>query len=460
MNSIITTEDTIAAIATAINIGEGGIAVIRISGADSIQICKTIIETKSKFAWKTHRVFHGFAKDISENKYLDEILVLVMKSPNSFTGEDIVEIHCHGGIIVVNRILELLIKTGKIRLANHGEFSQRAFLNGKIDLTQAESINQLISSKNVRSAELAFNGVKGLIKEKIDSIKNNLIEQLAEIEARVDFEEDFKDFDYIKFEKNLNKIKNEINSLVETQKRNSHIHNGISIALIGKTNAGKSSLLNLLSKQDKAIVTNIPGTTRDIIEVDLTIHNIPIKIIDTAGIRETKGIIENIGISKSLEMIKKADYIIYIFDIEKGLDLEDEKIIKKIPNQKLITLIGNKLDIVEKNFSESNNQCRNTIYMSIKNKKGEQKLINEIIKKCSSEKSENIEIFLNDRQLSNLISSLKNLNDTKQIIKNKLPFDLLSIELRDSIKNLSKLTGEELNEQLLDNIFSKFCIGK
>ena len=162
MNSIIAMEDTIAAIATAINIGEGGIAVIRISGADSIQVCKKIIETKSKHAWKSHRVFHGFAKDIFENKYLDEILVLVMQSPNSFTGEDIVEIHCHGGIIIVNRILELLIKTGEIRLANHGEFSQRAFLNGKIDLTQAESINQLISSKNVRSAELAFNGVQGL----------------------------------------------------------------------------------------------------------------------------------------------------------------------------------------------------------------------------------------------------------------------------------------------------------
>ena len=460
MNSIITMEDTIAAIATAINIGEGGIAVIRISGPDSIQICKTIIETKSNLAWQSHRVFHGFAKDIFEDKYLDEILVLVMKSPNSFTGEDIVEIHCHGGIIVVNRILELLIKTGKIRLANHGEFSQRAFLNGKIDLTQAESINQLISSKNVRSAELAFNGAQGLIKEKISLIKNNLIEQLAEIEARVDFDEDFKDFDYLKFEIELNKIKNKINSLIETQKRNSYIHNGISIALIGKTNAGKSSLLNLLSKQNKAIVTNIPGTTRDIIEVDLTIHNLPIKIIDTAGIRKTSGIIENIGISKSLEMITKADYIIYIFDIEKGLDQEDEKIIKKIPHQKLITLIGNKLDIVEKDFSESNSKFRNTIYMSIKNKIGEKKLINKIIKKCGYEGSENIEIFLNDRQLSNLINALKNLNDTNQIIKDKLPFDLLSIELRDSIKNLSKLTGEELNEQLLDNIFSKFCIGK
>jgi len=453
-------EDTIAAIATAINIGEGGIAVIRISGIDSIQISQKIIETKSKLAWKSHRVFHGFVKDIFEDKYLDEILVLVMKSPNSFTGEDIVEIHCHGGIIIANRILELLLKIGNIRLANPGEFSQRAFLNGKIDLTQAESINQIISSKNVRSAELAFNGIQGLIKEKISIIKNNLIELLAEIEARVDFDEDFKDFDYRKFEKGLKKIKSEISSLIENQKRNSYLHNGISIALIGKTNAGKSSLLNLLSKQNKAIVTNIPGTTRDIIEVDLTIHNMPVKIIDTAGIRKTSEAIEKIGIGKSLEMIKKADYIIYIFDIEKGLDLEDEKIIKKIPKQKLITLIGNKLDILEKDFSESRRQFKNTIYMSIKNKIGEEKLINEIIKKCGSGNSQNIEIFLNDRQLSNLINSLKNLNDTNDIIENKLPFDLLSIELRDSIKNLSKLTGEELNEQLLESIFSKFCIGK
>jgi len=460
MDPIITTEDTIAAIATAINIGEGGIAVIRISGSESIQICKQIIETNSKIAWESHRVFHGYVKDIFEDIFLDEILVLVMKSPNSFTGEDIVEIHCHGGIIVVNRILELLLRIGKIRLANHGEFSQRAFLNGKIDLTQAESINQLISSKNVRSAELAFNGVQGLIKEKIVTIKNSLIEQLSEIEARVDFDEDFKEFDYIKFENELNVIKEEINSLIETQQRNSYLHNGISIALIGKTNAGKSSLLNLLSKQNKAIVTNIPGTTRDVIEVDLTINNIPIKVIDTAGIRETKSIIENIGISKSLEMIQKADYIIYIFDIEKGLDIEDKDIIKKIPEQKLITLIANKIDTIDQKLLESKINFQNTIYMSIKNNLGEKSLINKIMKKCSAEKSQNIEILLNERQLSDLINSLNNLNDTSNIIENKLPFDLLSIELRDSIKNLSKLTGEELNEQLLDNIFSKFCIGK
>ncbi len=460
MDPIITTEDTIAAIATAINIGDGGIAVIRISGSYSIQSCKKIIETKSKIAWQSHRIFHGYVKDIFEDILIDEILVLVMKSPNSFTGEDIVEIHCHGGIIIVNRILELLLRIGNIRLANHGEFSQRAFLNGKIDLTQAESINQLISSKNIRSAELAFNGVQGLIKEKIGKIKNNLIEQLSEIEARVDFDEDFTEFDYIKFEKELNIIKEEINSLIETQKRNSYLHNGISIALIGKTNAGKSSLLNLLSKQNKAIVTNIPGTTRDVIEVNLTINNTPIKIIDTAGIRSTKSIIENIGISKSLEMIQKADYIIYIFDIVKGLDIEDRKIIQKIPKQKLITLIGNKTDMLDQKFLESKFDIQNTIYMSIKNNIGEKNLINKIMKKCGSQNSENIEIFLNERQLSNLINSLKNLNDTNKIILNKLPFDLLSIELRDSIKNLSKLTGEELNEQLLDNIFSKFCIGK
>ena len=188
MESIEPTEDTIAAIASAITAGKGGIAVIRVSGKEAINSCKKIVKTKSKYAWQSHRVFHGFIKDNLENKFVDEILIIVMHSPNSFTGEDIVELHCHGGVIVVNKVLQTLISNNsKVRIANPGEFSQRAFLNGKIDLTQAESINQLINANNIKSAEIAFNGVKGEIKKKIDSIKNSLISQLSEIEARVDF---------------------------------------------------------------------------------------------------------------------------------------------------------------------------------------------------------------------------------------------------------------------------------
>ena len=204
----IDTEDTIAAIASAISLGKGGIAVIRVSGEEAINSCKNIVETKSKYAWESHRVFHGFIKDNLENKFIDEILITVMHSPNSFTGEDIVELHCHGGVIVVNKVMETLLSNNTgVRIANPGEFSQRAFLNGKIDLTQAESINQLINAKNLKSAEIAFNGVKGEIKKKIDIIKNDLIEQLSEIEARVDFEEDFSEFNYNDFSRNIKIIK-------------------------------------------------------------------------------------------------------------------------------------------------------------------------------------------------------------------------------------------------------------
>ena len=460
MDSIIPNEDTIAAIASAISIGNGGVAIIRVSGKESINSCKQIVRTKSKYAWKSHRVFHGFIEDNSKNQLIDEVLILVMKAPNSFTGEDIVEIHCHGGVIVVNKVLKILISNNsKVRIANPGEFSQRAFLNGKIDLTQAESINQLINANNIRSAEIAFNGVKGEIKKKIDIIKNDLINELSEIEARVDFEEDFTDFDYKKYLKNIEKIKEKIKILINNGKRNSYIHNGISIALIGKTNVGKSSLLNLLAKKDKAIVTNIPGTTRDIIEVNLNINDIPIKIIDTAGIRETDEIIESIGIKKSFGIIKESDFIIYLYSLEEGFNEEDENIIREIPKEKLITILGNKKDLIDSKKIKLNN-FKNTILMSIKNDDGEKLLIDKIIKKCKSKQFENLDILLNERHLMNLDDCLSNLNDTNKIIKNKLPFDLLSIDLRDGIKNLSKITGQELTEELLDNIFSKFCIGK
>ncbi len=460
MSSIIPTQDTIAAIASAISIGKGGIAIIRVSGSEAINSCRKIVKTKSKNAWRSNRVFHGFAIDLVDKKLVDEILILVMRAPNSFTGEDIVEINCHGGIIIVNRILGILLKDPNVRLANNGEFSQRAFLNGKIDLTQAEAINQLIKANNIRAAEIAFKGIQGEVSNKINNIKDLLIAQLAEIEARVDFDEDFHDFNYAKFSRELESTKNRIVNLIEITKRNSYIEKGISIALIGKTNVGKSSLLNLLAKQKKAIVTEIPGTTRDIIEVNLLLKDLPIRIVDTAGIRDTKDYIENIGIQKSRDMIKECDFIIYIYDLAMGLNEEDNEIIKRIPPDKLITILGNKKDLIDINKLNSKKNSEEIVFMSIKENIGEDFLIEKIIEKCGNKEYEDIEIFLNERQISNLQDCLKNLNDTIPIIENKLPFDLLSIELRESIKNIAKLTGEELTEELLDNIFSKFCIGK
>ncbi len=460
MSSIIPTQDTIAAIASAISIGKGGIAIIRVSGSEAINSCRKIVKTNSKNAWHSNRVFHGFAIDLLDKKLVDEILILVMRAPNSFTGEDIVEINCHGGIIIVNRILGILLKDPNVRLANNGEFSQRAFLNGKIDLTQAEAINQLIKANNIRAAEIAFKGIQGEVSNKINKIKDLLIAQLAEIEARVDFDEDFHEFNYAEFSRELESTKKRIVNLIEITKRNSYIEKGISIALIGKTNVGKSSLLNLLAKQKKAIVTEIPGTTRDIIEVNLLLKDLPIRIVDTAGIRDTKDYIENIGIQKSRDMIKECDFIIYIYDLAMGLNEEDNEIIKRIPPDKLITILGNKKDLIDINKLNSNKNSEEIVFMSIKENIGEDFLIEKIIEKCGNKEYEDIEIFLNERQISNLQDCLKNLNDTIPIIENKLPFDLLSIELRESIKNIAKLTGEELTEELLDNIFSKFCIGK
>tara|TARA_Y100001978_G_scaffold92739_1_gene83050 strand:+ start:37 stop:1419 length:1383 start_codon:yes stop_codon:yes gene_type:complete len=460
MNSIIPSEDTIAAIASAISLGQGGVAIIRVSGEDAISSCRSIVKTNSIYAWEPNRVFHGYINDHEEKTLVDEVLILTMHAPNSFTGENIVELHCHGGIIIVNRVLEILLRNKKVRIANPGEFSQRAFLNEKIDLTQAEAINQLICSKNVRAAEIAFNGIRGGIKKEITNIKEDLINQLTEIEARVDFDEDFEEFNYKEFHKNLELIKRKIGVLIENSQRNEYIHNGISIALIGKTNVGKSSLLNLLSKQNKAIVTEIPGTTRDIIEVNIVLENIPIRIIDTAGIRETEDLIENIGIQKSMKMISETDYVIYLYDLNEGFDKEDENIINKIPKHKLITILGNKKDLIKEKSSAYKNDLSNTIEISAKEGYGEMELVKKIIKECGKQNTENIEIFLNKRQVANLKDCLGNLNDTDEIINNQLPFDLLSIELREGIKNLSKLTGQELTEQLLNNIFSKFCIGK
>ncbi len=460
MESIIPTEDTIAAIASAIKLGEGGVAVIRVSGNKSINCCKNIVKTKSKDAWESHKVFHGYIKENVKGKLIDEILIIVMKGPNSFTGEDVVELHCHGGIIIVKRVLSILLENPKIRIANPGEFSQRAFLNGKIDLTQAEAINQLISAKNIRSAELAFKGLQGEVNKKISFIKNLLIEQLAEIEARVDFEEDFEEFNYSKFQANLKKIKQKIEILIHNSKNNSYLENGITIGLIGQTNVGKSSLLNLLSKKNKAIVTDIPGTTRDTIEVSLIIEDIPFRIVDTAGIRKTEDKIERLGIDKSIDMIKEADFIIYVYDLTKGLDSYDKSIIKDIPQKKLLTLLGNKLDLIENNILKKNINYKNSIFMSIAKNIGEEDLIKKIIKKCAYKRSDDLEVILNERQISNLKNSLDNLYATDEIINHQLPFDLLSIELRESLKNLSKLTGQELTEDLLNNIFSKFCIGK
>ena len=464
MNSFSPTEDTIAAIATAVSPGQGSIAVIRISGSSAIEITKTIVHIPGTHDWSTHKVLYGHVTEANQTIYIDEVLILIMKGPRSFTGEDVVEIHCHGGIIAVQKILERILENPNIRRADPGEFSQRAVLNGRLSLTQAESISELISARSRKAAELAMNGIEGNIQTKIQSIRQRLLDQLTEIEARIDFEEDLPHLEEEKVKNEIILIRTDINELIDNAKRGLWVRSGLKIALIGKPNVGKSSLMNRLSKKEKAIVTDLPGTTRDLLESEIVLEGIPVTFIDTAGIRETENEIEQIGISRTQEALKRTDLIILIFDYSKGWTKEDESILKKMPTSIPVLFVGNKSDLKDNHSFEKDTKNilgeENLVIISAKTGKGENDLLNSLVKSCGSSKIYGLDIALNERQLDLAKSAKESLKNIDKVFEEKLPWDFWTIDLREAINYLGELTGDDLTESLLDNIFSKFCIGK
>jgi len=464
MNSFSPTEDTIAAIATAVSPGQGSIAVIRISGSNAIEITKKMVHIPGMHTWNTHTVLYGHVTEANKQKYIDEVLILIMKGPRSFTGEDVIEIHCHGGIISVQKILERILDDPNVRRAAPGEFSQRAVLNGRLSLTQAESISELISAKSRKAAELAMNGIEGDIQTTIQSIKQRLLDQLTEIEARVDFEEDLPKLDEQSVRNEIIAIREEIDELISNAKRGSWFRSGLKVALIGKPNVGKSSLMNRLSKKEKAIVTDLPGTTRDLLDSEIILEGIPVTFTDTAGIRETDNIIEKIGISRTQQALNQTDLIVLIFDYSVGWTKEDESILKKLPKTIPLLIVGNKSDLKDKNFLRQEKQKmleeQNLVIVSAKTGAGEEELINQLLKLCGSSQIHGLDIALNERQLDLAKSALESLLLIDKVFNEKLPWDFWTIDLRQAINHLGELTGEDLTESLLDNIFSKFCIGK
>jgi len=464
MNSFSPTEDTIAAIATAVSPGQGSIAAIRISGSSAIEIIKTIVHIPGTHDWSTHKVLYGHVTEANQTIYIDEVLILIMKGPRSFTGEDVVEIHCHGGIIAVQKILERILDIPSVRRAEPGEFSQRAVLNGRISLTQAESISELVSARSRKAAELAINGIEGNIQTTIQSIRKRLIDQLTEIEARIDFEEDLPILDEKHVKNEIIAIKKDLKVLIDNAKRGSWVRSGLKVALTGKPNVGKSSLLNRLSKQDKAIVTDLPGTTRDLLESEIVLEGIPVTFIDTAGLRETKNIIEKIGISRTKKTLIQADLIILIFDYSNGWTSEDESILKQLPINIPLLIVGNKSDLKNnQSFEKVPNSIlekENLVIISAKTGDGEDHLINYLLKICGSSQTHGLDIALNERQLDLVKSTNESLENINQVFDEKLPWDFWTIDLRQAINYLGELTGEDLTENLLDQIFSKFCIGK
>lgn len=461
--------DTIAAIATAMT--NSGIGIVRISGEDAFAVIDRIY--RSKYGDKilsqmpSHTIHYGYICD--EDKVIDEVMVAVMKAPNSYTTEDTVEIDCHGGILVMRRILETVIKYGA-RPAEPGEFTKRAFLNGRIDLSQAESVIDIINAKNDFALESSIHQLRGSIKEKIRNIRGSIIHEIAFIESALDDPEHvIIDDGYGTWLNDIIlEIITQIEDILTVSENGELLKEGIRTVIVGKPNAGKSSLMNVLVGKERAIVTNVPGTTRDALEEQVNLEGITLNIVDTAGIRKTEDMVEKIGVEKTKEYAKQADLIIYVVDASVDLDRDDQDILEILKDHKVIVLL-NKSDlsqkISEENFRDKiseNSLSLQIISFSAKEETGIKEL-KEIIQEMffSGQISSNDEIYItNARQKTALQSALKSLLLVKNSIESGMPEDFYSIDLMSAYQSLGSITGETVGEDLVNEIFSKFCMGK
>ena len=448
--------DTICAIAT--SVGTSAINIIKISGKESISIVNKIF-TKDLLKAKTHTITFGYIKDKEEK--VDEVLVSVFLEPNTYTGENIVEINTHGGLAVTNKILEMLLEQG-CRLAEPGEFLKRAFLNGKRDLLEAESISDLINAKTEASRKMSMNGVTGELSRIIKNLRNKLLTIIANIEVNIDYPEYEDAIVYTNelLRTNIIEIKNELKKIVDESEKGSIIKNGINVGIVGKPNVGKSSLLNRLINEDKAIVTDVEGTTRDIVEGKIVINGIEINLIDTAGIRQTSNVVEKIGVEKSKSILETSDLLLAIYDGSKPLTKDDLDILKEIENKKSIIII-NKEDLPMQIEKEKFSRYK-TLQISIKENKGINDIIEEIksLFNLNELETQDFTYLSNARQI-NLIKNCLSLSEeiNKQNEKNT-PVDLIQIDIQRLWEKLGELTGESYKDELLDEIFSKFCLGK
>lgn len=454
--------DTIAAIATAL--GNSGINVIRISGDEALEIALNIFVNKNNDkvkSFKNRYLTYGMIVD-RDGKVIDEVLVSFMQKPNTFTREDVIEINCHGGILSAKKILDLIM-TYNCRMAEQGEFTKRAFLNGRIDLTQAEAIIDIINAKTQSSHEISVSHLEGRLSKQINELIEKIINLLANIEVNIDFPE--YDEDVI----TINKVKeesismlNKIETLINTADTGKIYKEGIKTLIIGKPNVGKSSLMNFLLNENRAIVTEIPGTTRDTIEEQVNINGIPLNIIDTAGIRKTEDEVEKIGVEKALNKINEADLIMMVLDSSKELEEEDIEILKLIENKKVI-YIKNKTDLEEKlNLDEYKNIEEKVINISVLKNEGLEKITNTIQSMFFEGKIdlENDLIINNARQKNLLINAAKNLEEVLNSIDNGMSIDFIEIDLKSCMENLGLIVGKAVSDDLVDKIFSDFCIGK
>lgn len=455
--------ETIAAISTPM--GEGAIAIVRLSGSEAVDIADKLYKgLKPLRDVESHTIHYGHLIDPDTDEVAEEVMVSVMRGPRTFTREDIVEINCHGGLVSVNRVLELVLRSGA-RLAEPGEFTKRAFLNGRIDLSQAEGVIDLIRAKTDRAMNVALNQMEGRLSTLISKLRQQLLETVAHVEVNIDYPEyDAEEMTQELLTNQLKEVEEEIRRILVTARQGKILREGLSTVIVGRPNVGKSSLLNSLVHENKAIVTDVPGTTRDVIEEYVNVRGVPLRLVDTAGIRETEDLVERIGVERSRERLKQADLILLVLNYNDELTHEDEQLFKAVEGMDVIVIV-NKTDLEEKLDLEKVKRLADEhpiITTSLKNEQGVDELeqsISELFFEGAVE-SQDLTYVSNSRHIALLEQSRKTLADALDAIEAGMPVDMVQIDITRTWELLGEIIGDTVSESLIDQLFSQFCLGK
>ncbi|ABB57612.1 tRNA uridine-5-carboxymethylaminomethyl(34) synthesis GTPase MnmE [Synechococcus elongatus] len=456
--------DTIAAIATAIVPQQGSVGIVRLSGAAATEIARQIFQIAGQQPWESHRILYGYIRDPESGRLVDEALLLPMLAPRSYTREDVVELHCHGGLMPVQQTLQLCIRAGA-RLAEPGEFTLRAFLNGRLDLSQAESIADLISAQSPQAAQAALGSLQGKLGHPIRQLRDRCLDILAEVEARIDFEDDLPPLDLEAIAAQLTAAGADMQAILSTADRGELLRTGLKIAIVGRPNVGKSSLLNAWSRCDRAIVTDLPGTTRDLVESQLIVGGIPVQVLDTAGIRETSDQVEQIGVERSRRAAQSADLVLLTIDASAGWSAEDQTIWEAVSDRPILLVINkrDRLSEAERHaIALPQQEFKAIVWTAAAQQQGIEDLEAAILAAVGTGDltSANWDWALNQRQVAALTTAQTALRRVEETLQAQLPLDFWTIDLREAIAALGSITGEEIAESMLDLIFSRFCIGK
>jgi len=452
--------ETIVAIATAVVPQQGSVGIVRMSGKDAIAIARTLFHPPGDQVWETHRILYGYVRHPQTQQIVDESLLLIMQAPRSYTREDVVEFHCHGGIIPVQQVLQLCIAQGA-KLAQPGEFTLRAFLHGRLDLTQAESIADLVGSRSPQAAQTALAGLQGKLAVPIRQARATCLDILAEIEARIDFAEDLPPLDQPFIVAQIQGVLHQVTQILATADQGELLRSGLKVAIVGRPNVGKSSLLNAWSRSDRAIVTDLPGTTRDVVESQLVVGGIPVQVLDTAGIRETQDQVEQIGVERSRRTAQGADLVLLTIDASTGWTIADQAIYQQVQHRPLILVI-NKTDLAPAENVTFPHTIQRVVTAAAAHNQGIDHLEKAILEAVHTGnlKAADLDLAINQRQAAALTRAKTSLQQVQQTIAQQLPWDFWTIDLRGAIQALGEITGEEVTESILDRIFSRFCIGK